>query len=185
MYRKTILYNYMIKLLQTSTYRRAAGCIAILLLSSCAAKTPNYNFQLLAKAAVRLDVDIDKEDDHNLYLETSKWIGVPYRRGGNTMRGTDCSGFTSTVYKKVYQKKIQHNSESQRITNCHKVSKRHLEEGDLVFFHNGRRKDRASHVGIYLKEGRFVHSSTTRGVIVSSLEEEYYKKHWMHGGRVR
>ena len=175
----------MIKLFKPSTYKRAAGCIAILLLSSCATKTPNYDFQLLAQAGIRLDVDIDKDDNHKLYIETSKWIGVPYRRGGNTMRGTDCSGFTSTIYKKVYQKKIQRSSEDQRVTDCNKVSKHHLEEGDLVFFHNGKRKHRASHVGIYLKEGRFVHSSTTHGVIVSDLDEEYYKRHWMQGGRVR
>lgn len=69
--------------------------------------------------------------------------------------------------------------------NCRKVAKRNLKEGDLVFFHNGRKKRKATHVGIYLKDGRFVHASTSRGVIVSRLEEDYYRRCWMQGGRVK
>ena len=110
---------------------------------------------------------------------------MPYRHGGSTHRGTDCSGFTSAVYKKVYHKKLQRNSEAQRTKDCRKVSKRKLQEGDLVFFHDGRRKKTANHVGIYLKDGKFIHASTSAGVIVSRLEEPYYRKCWMQGGRVK
>ena len=69
------------------------------------------------------------------------------------------------------------------LQDCHKVSKRNLREGDLVFFHNGRKKRIASHVGIYLKDNKFIHASTSRGVIISSLNEDYYRKHWLSGGR--
>ena len=100
-------------------------------------------------------------------------------------KGTDCSGFTSAVYKKVYHHKLKRSSEEQRTKNCRKVAKRNLKEGDLVFFHNGRKKRKATHVGIYLKDGRFVHASTSRGVIVSRLEEDYYRRCWMQGGRVK
>lgn len=175
----------MVKLLHSSTYWRAAGCIVVLLLSSCATRVPHYDFRELAKAAVRLDMDISREDNHRLYVEAADWIGVPYRSGGNSKRGTDCSGFTSSIYKKVYHKKLQRSSEGQRTKNCHKVSKKRLEEGDLVFFHNGRKKRTATHVGIYLKEGRFVHASSSRGVTVSDLGDAYYRKRWMQGGRVR
>lgn len=173
------------KLLQTSTYWRAVGYIAILLLSSCATRVPRYDFRELAKAAVRLDMDIDKEDNHALFIEVSNWIGVPYRSCGSTMKGTDCSGFTSAIYKKVYRKKLQRDAENQRTKNCKKISKRHLEQGDLVFFHSSRRKRTASHVGIYLKKGKFAHASSSRGVVVSSLDESYYKQRWMQGGRVK
>ena len=74
---------------------------------------------------------------------------------------------------------------AQRTEDCRKISKRQLKEGDLVFFHNGRRKRVANHVGIYLKDGKFVHASTSSGVIVSRLEEPYYRKCWMQGGRVK
>ena len=72
---------------------------------------------------------------------------------------------TSHLYKKVYHKKLKRNSDDQRTQDCHKVSKRNLREGDLVFFHNGRKKRIASHVGIYLKDNKFIHASTSRGVI--------------------
>ena len=108
-------------------------------------------------------MDIDAKDNHRLYIEVADWIGTPYRHGGTTRKGTDCSGFTSAVYKKVYRHKLKRSSEEQRTKNCRKVAKRNLKEGDLVFFHNGRKKRKATHVGIYLKDGRFVHASTSRG----------------------
>ena len=130
-------------------------------------------------------MDIDATDIHRLSVEVASCIGVPSRLGGATHRGTDCSGFTSAVYKKVYHKKLQRNSDAQRTEDCRKVSKRQLKEGDLVFFHNGRRKRVANHVGIYLKDGKFVHASPSSGVIVRRLEEPYYRKCWMQGGRVK
>ena len=106
------------------------------------------------------------------------------------MRGVDCSGLTYNIYKKVYHKHLKRNSDDQRKENCRKVSKGKLQEGDLVFFHNGKNKRTATHVGIYLKDNRFIHASTSRGVIISSLNEDYYRKHWyrrvwMQGGRVK
>lgn len=174
------------KFINNSTYWRAVGYILILLLSSCSTtRAPRYDFRELAKAAIRLDMDIDKEDNHRLYMEVANWIGVPYRSGGNTQKGTDCSGFTSAIYKKVYHRKLQRNSDDQRTKNCKVVRKQNLQEGDLVFFHNGRKKRHASHVGIYLKKGKFVHASSSKGVTVSSLNEYYYKNKWLQGGRVR
>ena len=111
--------------------------VCTLLLSSCGTRAPRVDYRELARAAVRLEMDIDA------------------------------------------------NSDAQRTEDCRKVSKRQLKEGDLVFFHNGRRKRVANHVGIYLKDGKFVHASTSSGVIVSRLEEPYYRKCWMQGGRVK
>lgn len=122
-----------------------------LLLASCGTRAPRYDYRQLAKAAVRLDMDIDAKDNHRLYIEVADWIGTPYRHGGTTRKGTDCSGFTSAVYKKVYRHKLKRSSEEQRTKNCRKVAKRNLKEGDLVFFHNGRKKRKATHMGIYLK----------------------------------
>ena len=157
--------------------------VLVVIMASCGTSTPHYDYKELARASIRLGMDIDMKDNHQLYVESSKWLGVPYRGGGNNKRGIDCSGLTSQLYKKVYHKKLQRNSNDQRTKDCHKISKRNLREGDLVFFHNGRKKRKASHVGIYLKDNKFIHSSTSRGVIISSLDEEYYRKHWLSGGR--
>ena len=165
----------------------AAGLLLLLtlLFSSCATRTPHADFRQLAKAAVRLDTDIAAQDNYRLYIEAANWIGVPYRAGGHDRRGVDCSGLVSVIYKNVYHKKLERNSDDQRTGNCYKVGKSHLREGDLVFFHNGRNRRTATHVGIYLKQNKFIHASTSRGVIVSRLTEPYYQKCWMQGGRVK
>lgn len=165
--------------------RLVAMCVAAIALSSCGTRRMNYDFRDLAVAAIRLDMDIEMNDNHKLYLEAADWIGTPYRYGGTTKKGVDCSGLTSAIYKKVYRKKLCRSSEEQRDRDCKKVLKRNLKEGDLVFFHNGKKKKKASHVGIYLKDGKFVHASTSVGVVVSSLNERYYDKHWLQGGRVK
>ena len=157
----------------------------LVLLTSCGTRAPHYDYRELAQAALRLDMDIELKDNHRLYIESAQWIGVPYRTGGTSKRGVDCSGLTSNIYRAVYHKYLERSSDRQRTENCRKVRKGKLEEGDLVFFHNGRDKRRATHVGIYLKDGHFIHASTSQGVIVSQLDEPYYKRCWMQGGRVK
>ncbi len=163
----------------------AAGVFLCVLLSSCGTRAPHYNYQELAQAAVRLNMDIDLKDNHRLYIESAKWIGVPYRAGGISRRGIDCSGLTCNIYNAVYYKQLKRNSDEQRKENCRKIHKNKLKEGDLVFFHNGKNKRKATHVGIYLKNNCFIHASNSRGVIISSLDDPYYQRMWMQGGRVK
>lgn len=153
-------------------------------LSSCRSSAPRLDYKALARASVLLGVDIKLEDNHKLYLEAAEWIGVPYRAGGDSKRGTDCSGFTCQLYRKVYRAQVPRNTEDLKKESS-KVAKRNLREGDLVFFSSNRSKKKVAHVGIYLKNGRFIHASTSKGVIVSSLNEDYYTRHWMSGGRIR
>lgn len=153
-------------------------------LSSCRTLAPRVDYKALARASVRLGVDIGLEDNHKLYIEAANWIGVPYRPAGDTKRGTDCSGFTSQVYRKVYHTKLARSTDGQKEESS-KVARRNLREGDLVFFTSSRSGRKVAHVGIYLKDDKFVHASTSNGVIVSRLDEKYYTRHWMSGGRVR
>ena len=60
-----------------------------------------------------------------------------------------------------------------------------MREGDLVFFTSNRSGKKVAHVGIYLKDGKFIHASTSQGVIVSNLKERYYTQYWLCGGRVK
>ena len=158
-------------------------CLLVILLESCRTITPQVDYQELARASVRLGMDIDMNDNHALYVESAQWLGVPYRNGGTTEQGIDCSGLTSAIYKKVYRKSLERNSDDQRKKDCRKVKKSKLREGDLVFFHNGRKKKTATHVGIYLKDRKFIHASSRQGVIISTIDEDYWKKHWLSGGR--
>lgn len=136
-------------------------------------------------ACKKLGLTGDGVKSKELYIESASWIGVTYRYGGNTKSGTDCSGFTGQVYKKVYGKQLSRSSSAQFFDNCTKVSKSNLREGDLVFFRtDGKNSTTPNHVGLYLKENKFIHASSSRGVMVSSLEQDYYVRTFLYGGRV-
>ena len=158
--------------------------VLVIGLSGCRTSAPKLDYKKLARASVRLGVDIGMEDNHKLYLEAAEWIGTPYRAGGDNKRGTDCSGLTCQLYKKVYHTKLPRSTDTQK-KESNKITKRNLREGDLVFFTSSRSGKRVAHVGIYLKNGKFIHASTSQGVIISHLNEPYYTKHWISGGRVR
>lgn len=132
----------------------------------------------------RLQVRVSDGDDTALFEEAAEWIGVPYKYGGNTKKGVDCSGLVVNIYKKVYNKKLYRNSAQILERNCKSISKKKLRTGDLVFFATGSNKKRVNHVGIYLKNGKFIHSSSSKGVIISDMNDSYYIRTYIDSGRV-
>jgi murein DD-endopeptidase / murein LD-carboxypeptidase len=117
-----------------------------------------------------------------LYEEVKKWLKTRYRYAGNSSSGIDCSGLVKQLCSSSYNVKFEGGSKDI-YTLVDSVSKEDLMEGDLVFFKI--RGNRISHVGLYLKDGFFVHSSTKLGVIISHLDEPYYKKYYYSSGRIR
>jgi hypothetical protein len=109
------------------------------------------------------------------------YLGTPYKQGGLSKLGVDCSGFVVQVYKKYAGFNLPHNTE-KLFKLVKKVDKERLGYGDLVFFSD--HVFSPSHVGIYIGEGKFVHSIEGYGVIVSSLDEEYYRKSYIGARRV-
>lgn len=129
-------------------------------------------------------IPVPEEVDTNLVLFLELWMGSPYRYGGCTRSGTDCSGFSGQLYENVYGIKIPRVS-----IDIYKASKKvrsidRLSQGDLVFFHTGRSRS-VNHVGVYLWDGYFAHASTKRGVIISRLDEGYYNSRFVSGGRFK
>ncbi len=111
-----------------------------------------------------------------------QFIGTPYRYGGSSPSGFDCSGFTSYVYKH-FGVNLSHSSRAQ-YSQVTKVSRSELQAGDLVFFTNGGTS--IGHVGIYVGGGQFIHSpSAGRSVCIESMSSGYYASHYVGGGRVR
>lgn len=109
------------------------------------------------------------------------WDDTPYRFGGNTLRGVDCSGLIVNFFKTAYDKKIPRSAYHQyKISK--KVNKENLTRGDLVFFRSSGRS--SWHVGLYLGGGKFVHSSSYLGVTVSSLYDKTYKRLFRGAGRI-
>lgn len=157
---------------------------AAMSLSSCRTSAPRLDYRALAHATEKLGIEIGPRDNHQLYIEAAEWIGVPYRAGKDDKHGTDCSGLTSQLYRSVYKIKLPRSTEDQR-KESDKIRRNNLHEGDLVFFSSKQANKKVAHVGVYLKKGQFIHASTSKGVIISNLNEEYYKRYWIGGGRVK
>ena len=131
-----------------------------------------------------LTIHLGHGDNKQLYKELKRWLGTPYKHAASECgTGTDCSGMVMEVYRTVYDKKIERNSARIYERNCQPVDRDDLREGDLVFFDTSGNGG-ISHVGIYLKENKFVHTSSSRGVMVSDLNQRYWNTRYHCGGRV-
>jgi len=139
-------------------------------------KNTNYKFY-----SQKLGVNFNGNEDLSLLSCITEWMGVPYKYGGNSKEGTDCSGLVLSVFNEVYKIKM-YRSSSDQLKNVKEIPRNELKAGDLVFFKIYN--DKVSHVGIYLGENKFIHASTKRGVVINSLDEEYYKKYFCTAGRV-
>lgn len=115
-------------------------------------------------------------------FEVIKYLETPYKYGGSTQKGMDCSAFTLQVFQNSLAIEIPRSAREQYSTG-EKVPQDELKFGDLVFF-NTTKRSFPGHVGIYLGENQFVHASRSLGVTVSSLEEAYYKKRFVGARRV-
>lgn len=115
-----------------------------------------------------------------LYQFVYEWLGTPYRLGGDSKNGIDCSKFSLAVYENVFNTTIGYNSRNQ-YANVETIQKKELRPGDLVFFKI--RSKHITHVGVFLGDDKFAHASSSRGVMVSDLNEAYWKRYYYNGGR--
>lgn len=114
--------------------------------------------------------------------EANRWLGVKYRKGGTDRTGIDCSGLTSAMYLSVAGLSLPRTSEDQ--FRCGKqVSLNDLRPGDLVFFISLSQRI-IDHVGLYLGDTQFVHASPSKGVVVSSLRQDYYAARFHSAKRI-
>lgn len=118
-----------------------------------------------------------------LLMEIIKYLDTPYKYGGSTLNGIDCSAFTQSVYQDALNVNLNRTARDQFTQGKVISSKEELRFGDLIFF-NTRRRVRPGHVGIYIGDGLFAHASTKGGVMISSLDEDYYSKRYMGARRV-
>ena len=112
------------------------------------------------------------------------WIGKPYKLGGKTERGIDCSQFNKRLYADVYKLNIE-NVCYKQYNQTERIKKDSLEIGDLLFFRS-RQSPSGWHCGTYLGETMFIHAANRyEGVKVSSLLEPRYKKAYKGAGRIK
>lgn len=110
-----------------------------------------------------------------------KYIGVPYLWGGTTPKGFDCSGFVQYVFNRHGISLPRTTTEQYKVGSY--VSKSKLKTGDLVFLQNTYRQG-ISHVGIYVGDGKMIHASSSKGVVISDLSTSYYTSHYYGARRV-
>jgi murein DD-endopeptidase / murein LD-carboxypeptidase len=128
-----------------------------------------------------MGVAISATADLKLYQFIYDWIGTPYRLGGVDKNGVDCSGFAYQLYNKVFHTIIGNNT-TNIFNMVNPIDKEELKEGDLVFFKINSRY--ISHMGVYIGNNKFAHASSSRGVMISNLDESYWKRYYYKSGRL-
>lgn len=137
-----------------------------------ASQVPRYDYMSPEDA---FPVDIEAA----LMAEYDTWEGTPYRFGGESSSGIDCSALVQQVFRDSFNFDLPRTTAGQVLTG-RRIEKTALKAGDLVFFRPWR-GDR--HVGIYLGDGRFMHASSSRGVKISRLDNPYWTRHYWQSRR--
>jgi len=109
-------------------------------------------------------------------------MGTPYEYGGKSYSGVDCSGFVQQIYKEAFSIDLPRTTEEMYNTGTPVRGNQWLECGDLVFF-QGIRSRGIDHVGIYVGAERFIHASSSSGVVLSDLNSTYYQNHFVAARR--
>ena len=163
--------------------------LSLLFFQACASKNENvyysYNNNKSFPNKSTYDYQIKKNLSYSklydlLNSQYKNWKGAPYKYGGNTRKGIDCSAFVQRTFKEKLNIKIPRTTALQSKIGIN-IPRENLRFGDLVFFKTGYN---SRHVGIYLEGGKFLHASTKRGVTISRLDNNYYSKHFWKIKRV-
>ena len=150
--------------------------------SAAAGSIENYSTAQF-KFAILLNASVEDLNDPKLLNFMDYWYGAPYRYGGTSRDGIDCSAFASLMMASVFGvASLPRTSKGQYLASRH-IHRDDLQEGDLVFFHTLGRRRSVTHVGVYLRNNKFIHASLS-GVTISDLNENYYRRHYVGGGRV-
>lgn len=165
--------------------------LAILTLASCGsrkvltdardAQRKEISGNVRERYAALLNVSEKDIRNEKLYKFIDSWMGVPHRSGGMDKNGVDCSGFTTLLEEEIYNRSVPRTAR-QMAESVKRKYEDQLEEGDLVFFDFSGQK--FSHVGVYLANNKFVHASTSKGVIISDLKDPWYYKYFSRAGSV-
>ncbi|WP_312925995.1 C40 family peptidase [Pseudescherichia sp.] len=118
----------------------------------------------------------------NLNDQLSHWQGTPYRYGGMSRGGIDCSGFVLMTFRDRFDLRLPRETRQQARIGT-EIDKDDLLPGDLVFFKTGSGES-GLHVGIYDTDNQFIHASTSRGVMKSSLDNVYWRKKFWQARRI-
>ncbi|SEW17680.1 NlpC/P60 family protein [Chryseobacterium wanjuense] len=188
---KTEIFGKPYSMKQLSVLLIASSLIISCGSSKSVATKKNTNTKTITKSENlrNLDSKFDgtvSKSINEILKDAEKYIGTPYKFGGNTSSGFDCSGFTVKVFEENDFKLPRRSSDQAEAGE--KIDIKEVKPGDLLFFATAG-GSRVSHVGIVHDIGndgevKFIHASTSKGVIISSLNEKYWNKAYLHAQRV-
>jgi lipoprotein Spr len=156
--------------------RQSVYIFVLLSLFGCASSPPSS--QLTKQEIKAKHPQLSQSDDYQSYYQ--EWQGVPYKYGGSTKTGVDCSAFTQDALVSLHQLSLPRTTEYQASKGI-KIPLADAKKGDLVFF---KTSVKVRHVGVYIGHREFIHASTSKGVIISSLDNPYWKKAFWQVRRV-
>lgn len=137
------------------------------------------------KEGIEFRVNTREYDEEKAIALAKSFLGTPHKMGGTTHKGMDCSGLVMTVHKKL-SIQLPRSSHEQARYGIVIPQKEALERGDLVFFYNSyTTKNFITHSGIYLGDGNFIHTSTSKGVMISRLDDIYWGEKYLFATRLR
>ena len=126
------------------------------------------------------------EEKYMLVKVAKSFMGAPYRYGGESVRGLDCSAFVKKIYD-IFDVQLPRSAREQYCVGP-KIAREELSVGDLVFFRTKRFAKYPTHVGIYIGDGNFIHSSSAHdemGVKIDSLKTDFYSRTFLGGTRIK
>jgi lipoprotein Spr/probable lipoprotein NlpC len=141
---------------------------------------PNSSSEPLLSSGASIDINNPAEVKAQLLKQLDEWQGVPYRYGGLTKQGVDCSGFTHVTFAEQFGINLPRTTGSQALKGV-VVEQSELLPGDLVFFNTGYKQ---RHLGVYVGDKQFIHASSSRGVMMSRLDNPYWQDAYWHSRRV-
>lgn len=143
--------------------------------TSAAELTPD-NSGVLTSSGTSVDLQNRSEVRAQLLKQLDEWQGVPYRYGGLSKRGVDCSGFTYLTFAEQFGIRLPRTTGSQ-VKKGIEVDQSELLPGDLIFFNTGYQQ---RHMGVYVGKKQFIHASSSRGVMISRLDNPYWQDaYWL------
>jgi cell wall-associated NlpC family hydrolase len=142
----------------------------------------NYS-ALRFKFAILENSSVEEMDNTKLLTFMDYWYGTPYRYGGMSRDGIDCSAFAFLLMSSVYGVASLPRTSKEQYEASRRIRRNELQEGDLVFFHTLGKRRAVTHVGVYLRNNKFIHASVS-GVMISDLSDGYYDNHFVGAGRV-